>query len=365
MFCKKEKGYVFASYSSYFISFGLKSWCGKYSATDSKTWANNLHLQKELGYTPSLHQFKDDGIFWISWLDVLSYFQNLHLSWNPALFSHKTSLHRSWPASLGPKDDSYNIGENPQYIVSLDDDANMKKASLWILLSRHVNKQEQEGKHATEFLSLHVNRNSKKKERLYYPNENRLITGAYLNNPHVLLRYDIKSREDKFLTLILSQYQKSKDMNYTLSCYCTSPFRITPPSNSLQHAIVIKSEWNKETAGGPPNSVSQFVKNPMWKILIPEGGSKIQIQCKAPKTLAINMILFRGSSEGKIDLMARIRGKEMDSGPYRSGFAVTSIHYINESGHYTLVPSTYEPDQVGGFVLTLSSSSKLLVEKLD
>ncbi len=87
----------------------------------------------------------DDGVFWISWDDVLRYFRNLHLSWNPELFDWSLTIHGSWDDKGGPVDDSHNVGENPQFILTLSDKAVDNKSSLWILLSRHVTKQEQEG----------------------------------------------------------------------------------------------------------------------------------------------------------------------------------------------------------------------------
>jgi hypothetical protein len=81
----------------------------------------------------------------IGWEDVLLYFQNIQLSWNPALFDFRLSTHSFWPKDQGPTNDTFNIGENPQHILTLSKEAIAKKATLWVLLSRHVTKQEQEG----------------------------------------------------------------------------------------------------------------------------------------------------------------------------------------------------------------------------
>lgn len=99
----------------------------------------------EVGYNADIAKEHDDGIFWISWSDVLRYFQNLQLSWNPALFSCRVTTHDTWPATQGPKNDTFNIGENPQYILELSNAAVSNGATIWILISRHVTKQEQEG----------------------------------------------------------------------------------------------------------------------------------------------------------------------------------------------------------------------------
>jgi calpain-7 len=123
-----------------------KGWKGRFSTKDLASW-NDLSFQAEVGYDPQKAAMCDDGVFWICWDDVLRYFQNFHLSWNPDLFSHRTALHGLWSKSRGPAQDSFQIGENPQYVVELSDSAVEANPSLWILLSRHVTKEEQlEGK---------------------------------------------------------------------------------------------------------------------------------------------------------------------------------------------------------------------------
>ena len=46
-----------------------------------------------------------------------------YLSWNPHLFWHRTTTHALWPKDQGPYDDTFNVGENPQYILKLSDEA--------------------------------------------------------------------------------------------------------------------------------------------------------------------------------------------------------------------------------------------------
>ena len=121
-----------------------QSWKGRYSCTDNEGWSS-LKLRDEVGYDPIKAKRHDDGVFWICWDDILQYFQDFYLSWNPSLFKTRHVLHGHWPKSQGPTDDTFNVGENPQYVLTLSDRAVQKKAALWILISRHVTKQEQEG----------------------------------------------------------------------------------------------------------------------------------------------------------------------------------------------------------------------------
>lgn len=103
-------------------------------------------MSTELGYNYELAaKNKDDGIFWICWDDVIVYFRNIQLSWNPALFRFSETTHNFWPKEQGPTNDIFNVGENPQYVLTLSNDAILKKATIWVLISRHVSKQEQEG----------------------------------------------------------------------------------------------------------------------------------------------------------------------------------------------------------------------------
>ena len=120
-----------------------QSWKGRFSSVDKESWS--VSLSKEVGYDPVIAAKHDDGVFWICWEDILVYFQNFHLSWNPALFQSRLSMHGCWPRDQGPADDTFNIGENPQYCLELSNQAIKKNATLWILVSRHVTKQEQEG----------------------------------------------------------------------------------------------------------------------------------------------------------------------------------------------------------------------------
>lgn len=189
-----------------------QGWKGKYSSSDI-IWSDPDFLA-EVGHSDTAAMaIEDDGVFYIAWDDVIKYCSNFHLSWNPSLFRHKTSMHGLWRKEDGPRDDSFNVGENPQYSVTLSKNALESRATLWILLSRHVTKQEQEGGDVSDFLTLHIHRS---RDRVWYP-QGSVLEGAYTNNPHVLIRYDVEGLADKHLSLVLSQYKKSNDLCYTLS----------------------------------------------------------------------------------------------------------------------------------------------------
>jgi calpain-7 len=262
-----------------------------------------------VGYNPELAAKHDDGIFWISWQDVLLYFQNIQLSWNPTLFPFRVTTHSFWPKDQGPVIDTFNVGDNPQYIMVLSKEAAEKKPTIWILISRHVTKQEQEGcevsyytfrvasvfatvvliqsqyPQVNDFLTIHLVRSSAKKERIWHPHgPNTLTNGAYTNNPHVLVRYDVSGRDDQYISVVLSQHKKSQDMAYTLSCYCTEPFSMGRPQKELPYLMDLSGSWSSATACGPVGK-DNFFKNPMYVLNLAEDAT-LQVRCSAAKTFA-------------------------------------------------------------------------------
>ena len=256
--------------------WGRQEWKGRYSCYDHSNWTPLL--REEFGYTPRSVEAKEDGVFWISWHDILKYFENFHLSWNPQLFSHQMVRHGFWAQGVAPDDDSFNVGENPQYIVFFAKDVAERRATVWILVSRHVAKQEQEGREVNDYLTVHLHRNTARRLRIWYPGKmgHCILTGAYTNNPHVLVRYDLQGQEDQYLSLVLSQYKKSSDLAYTVSCFCTEPFTLTRPIKELPFQVERFSQWTEAKAGGAIGTKTAYM-NPQFALAIGKGGATMQI----------------------------------------------------------------------------------------
>ena len=51
---------------------------------------------------------------------TLVYYQNIHLSWNPALFSYRSEKHGFWKKEQGPSDDTFNCGKERGNVVLID-----------------------------------------------------------------------------------------------------------------------------------------------------------------------------------------------------------------------------------------------------
>lgn len=338
--------------------WGNKGWNGKFSSGDLESWSDQ-NFCAEVGYNPKEAAKYDDGVFWICWNDLLKYFQNIHMSWNPALFQHSFTTHGFWPRSQGPIDDTFNCGENPQYLVHMSEQALKKGATLWILISRHVTKQEQGGSEPTEFLTLHLHKNTEGYDKIWY-NAGRkcVLNGAYTNNPHNLVRYDVKNKDDAHLSIVLSQFEKKNDIGYTLSCFCTELFTFGRPSKQLSFIKEFPSSWNASTAGGPIGQPG-FYKNPMYAVEVQNGGVTIQLRCSASKTIAVNTMLIPVDKYGA--RVNRLKAEPpVDSGNYRHGFVVTEKIKI-PAGYYTIIVSSYNDGQIGPFCLKVCSSVALRI----
>jgi hypothetical protein len=136
-----------------------------------------------------------------------------------------------------------------------------------------------------DFLTIHLLKSSSKKERAWYPHgKNSLINGAYTNNPHCLIRYDVTGPDDEYISLVLSQYMKSHDLGYTLSCFCTQPFTLGKPRKELSFTKDVTSSWTPASAGGPVGK-NDFFRNPMYAITIPDDAT-VELRCSTVKTFA-------------------------------------------------------------------------------
>ncbi|CAN0524103.1 unnamed protein product, partial [Ectocarpus sp. 8 AP-2014] len=92
-------------------------------------------------------------------------------------------MHLRWPVNMGPKNDSFNLGDNPQLSLSSQPCC----FRLFSLFCRHVTVIESDPAEG-DFLTMHVYAGTQGK-RVYYP-DTPMFKGIYTNNPHTLVRYD-------------------------------------------------------------------------------------------------------------------------------------------------------------------------------
>jgi calpain-7 len=176
------------------------------------------------------------------------------------------------------------------------------------------------------------------------------------------VRYDVKSPADQYLSLVLSQYQKSRDLAYSLSCYCTEPFTLSEPTEELRHTIELRSAWTQRTAAGPLGSPG-FLSNPSFAVSLPSPGSTvIQLIVSTSKSSPVNVVLVPVRQYGQLATEA-IGEPALDSGRYKHGFVVSERVAV-PAGAYLALVSNYFPGQQVPFVLKVMSSRAVRVEEL-
>jgi len=178
----------------------------------------------------------------------------------------------------------------------------------------------------------------------------------------VLVRYDVEDKADKYLSLVLSQYKKSNDLNYTVSCFCTENFHFGKPEKDLEHSVELSSAWSTYSAGGPIGQAN-FVNNPQFSLHV-EKGTTLQLKLSTSTTLAANVIMVPVRSYG--DTIEKATNEPLiDSGKYRHGFVATEKKAVKPGG-YACIVSNFHKGQTGLFNLKVSSASpKVKIEKIE
>eukprot|EP01041_Mallomonas_annulata_P006661 gene6661-13483_t len=309
-----------------------RPWTGAYAANDTARWTPALRTA--LGTSvEELEDLHGKGVFWMSFEDCRRYFTSFYLNWNPMLFTHRLTLHSLWPKSQGPCDDTFFVGENPQYILHVDGTipkatttttnntyTNTKPspavktmpmtmtmgASVWILLSKHVtttesgtgtmtrglleaNRQQLDTKTATaavpqtqtetemetetDFIAVHI-------QKRVYTRDVAFVKGLYSNNQHNLTRFDLQPNQTQSFVLLLSQLNKQRDVAYSLTVLATTPFRLHKAPSAPSEKVKLMGRWIEYNATVSYND-SSFFRTPQYRIKIP-ALMRIHIQSQHP-----------------------------------------------------------------------------------
>ncbi|KAG9296332.1 hypothetical protein G9A89_014924 [Geosiphon pyriformis] len=327
-----------------------KRWTGSFSYLDESSWTPNL--MELLDYDRQKAIRNDDGIFWIDFSSVSKYFDSIHMNWNPELFPCKYTLHASWPTMNDVDHDDFNLVHNPQYKLEIVNEKG-EPSVVFILLSKHITVIAEN----RDYITLHVYNNTQG-EKIYYRGKP-WVQGVYVNSPHILARFNAPPGTTQY-TIVVAQHQKTNSLDYTLKCYCLSPFTLSQVPQKYPIEKTLRSQWTSLTAGGNASNIT-YLNNPQYCLSISQANASHAINMKArlmlmlegPKAYAIHVKLVwsRGKRVGSVspnDVLVQ-------SGDYRHGFCYCEIDDIR-AGDYTIVASTYEPGLIGDFILRVSSN---------
>lgn len=322
-------------------------WKGKYSERDTVNWTPAL--SQALRYDPRNASMFDNGVFWIDYDSVCHFFDVAYLNWNPNLFQYTYCTHRTWNAGTGPAKDLYNIGENPQYTLEMTKPG----CAVWILLTRHITDREDFANNR-EYITLLVYKNNGKK--VYLPfDPPPYLDGVRINSPHYLCKMVIPQGGDTRYTLVVSQYEKSNTIHYTLRAYASCPFTLVPISNPYTHVREEKrGAWTSETAGGCGNHPETYGRNPVYQVCLQTShdDNQMLVSLKGPKQYQIgfDVVTVTANNPSCPNVFSR-----KGSGMYKSGFTVMELERL-PGGIYNIIPSTFMPFQEGPFFLTVSAT---------
>ncbi|KAH8149642.1 uncharacterized protein LAJ45_06273 [Morchella importuna] len=288
------------------------------------------------------------GVFWISLDSVFRHFASIYLNWNPALFTHRQDLHFAW--DLSTKRSEGCISRNPQFSVTNN---SSKSALIWLLLGRHLTStttgEDYDPKKKKGYISLYVFDNQ---GRRAYRSEGALHRGPYVDSPQTLLRLDEMPPKTTYTVAVSSQDLPRTPHTFTLSAFSLTPLQIRDAEDPYTYHRTLQSQWLPETAGGNAQSPT-YSNNPQFRLSISKP-CNLLLLLEARETLSAHVKLVWGG--GKRIASVTTRDIITESGEYRRGCAIAEATNL-QAGEYTVVASTFEPDQIGDFTLSVETTS--------
>jgi len=318
-------------------------WKGNFSANDEANWTPEL--LKTLQYDINTAKEVDNGVFWIDWDSALHFFDVVYMNWNPRIFACTKCYHCDWLAKDGPQKETFSLANNPQYRLDV---TTKVKTVVWVLLSRHITEKEDFANNR-EFISLLVYKNDGRK--VYYPYDPPpYIDGTRINSPHYLCKINVEEGSHK-LTLVVSQYEKHKNISFTIRTYAPLPVKINKIPDFYKASRRIQGEWKGITAGGCKNNRETYRNNPCYQIKLKQMGEThclLLIELRAPKKYSsgFDVICVETNADKPFN--------RESSGVYRTGYSMWEMKV--PCGIYNIIPCTFQNNQEGHFFLDVKTS---------
>ncbi|WWC87652.1 uncharacterized protein L201_002542 [Kwoniella dendrophila CBS 6074] len=295
--------------------------------------------------------------FTMSWDRICLEFEALHLNWKSSLMPTVATRHWTWPK---PTNDSTSI-TNPQYRLNVSSSSSNQE--IWILLSQHYTSKDR----PLDDIALHVfeeHGHGAKRGRLIRP-ERADQTSPYANDMHVLVRYPLRQAESSLL-VIPARDRGNFQTAFTLNTFVSegSTLSLDRISQTMPFFQCISGSLNSRNAGGHPGNPTHLL-NPQYKVVLgpPTRGLKLKgrIALQGHKEKAWNVKLLWGKGE----LISDVSDDMIiaDTGPYSHGMAYCDVPHV-DSGTFTLVVSTFEPDQTGSYTLSFEATGPVSITSI-
>jgi calpain-7 len=168
----------------------------------------------------------------------------------------------------------------------------------------------------------------------------------------------IDEKTPRKLTLVVSQYEKSATIHYSLRVYSTLPFKLNKILDPFKYKKELKGEWKGSSAGGCPNYPETYSSNPKFQLKL-DANSRVLIELKGPKQYQVGFDVITVSV---FNSESPLYFRKKQSGPYRSGFVVLELELL--AGMYNVIPTTFKPGQESPFFISVRSSSEITLGRL-
>lgn len=300
------------------------------------------------------HSPLSPGTFWMDCDEALQNFENLYLNWNPSLFSHRQDIHFQWDPSAACAAPGC-FAEAPQFAVT-----SKAGGTVWLLLGKHfktgdytkpagntlVDTSSESGD--AEFISLYIF--DKCGQRVYL-SDGALRRGPYVDSPNTLMRLDMPENAT-YTAVVASQSLRRTIHSFSLSAFSTSPLSIEHATEKFNNVQKLRAAWTIHTAGGNADS-EHYPTNPQFMLQVSEKCDVSVLLESENADLAIHTKIFWSGGER----VSAIRTRDIlaDSGDYRRGIALAEQDDMIP-GCYTIVCSTFNPDQLGKFTVRISTT---------
>ncbi|RAK91706.1 calpain-like protease PalBory [Aspergillus costaricaensis CBS 115574] len=302
-----------------------------------------------LGHTSHTPASSLPRTYWMDCESVLQNFENLYLNWNPGIFRYREDIHFTWDLSTA-RGVAGCFAKNPQFAITSEIGGN-----VWLLLGKHFrsihhDEQNQVPQDDLEpgFISIYVFNANGKRVAL---SEGALHRGPYVDSPNTLMRLEMPPGTT-YTVAVSEQSLPAVSQNFTLSALSDNPLLLAPAQNRYACLTKTQGMWMPSTAGGNAES-ARYPFNPQFRLEVHDDTDiSILLEPSEPE-LATHVKLFWSNGQR----VTRVRNRDIitDSGDYRRGGSLAEKKRLGE-GVYTLVCSTFAPDQLGRFTLWISSA---------
>lgn len=143
-----------------------------------------------------------------------------------------------------------------------------------------------------------------------------MIDGARINSPHYLCKIMIPPGTHKKYTLVVSQYEKTTTIHYTLRAYASCPFSLQEIKNPCKYKKQVTGEWKGITAGGCPNYMATYKNNPCYQMKFASSlnGHILRVELRGPKQYNVGLEIICSNVS---DSNASGAFTKKSAGPYR------------------------------------------------